>query len=211
MQKLLLSLTLALFVLSGCTTHNTTIIEDTGPTAAQLFDDGKNLYNQSQYDAAINSFNEAVRIDPSYADAHYWAGRSYEKLNNNNGAVSSYKAALDIQPGHADANFYLGVVYFNTYQYTPAEAHLQKSKAVDAANPYSYYYLAEIYKKQGKCKLPKTLYNKALSLKSDLYDAKEGLAYVAKNNCKPKKPAAKKFEKVNDFRGGGKALKESEW
>jgi tetratricopeptide (TPR) repeat protein len=44
---------------------------------------GRVLEMQQQNPAAIESLNQAVALDPSYAEPHYLLGRVYQKLGEN--------------------------------------------------------------------------------------------------------------------------------
>jgi tetratricopeptide (TPR) repeat protein len=49
---------------------------------------------------------EAIRLNPSFAHAHYGLGKALAQLNKLDWAVSEYKEALRIDPG-------LGIAYFD--------------------------------------------------------------------------------------------------
>ena len=64
-----------------------------------------------KYQEAIESFKQAIRIDPDYAEAHCGLGAAYLHSDKNEEAIKSCKQALRIDPDYAYAQFMLGCVY----------------------------------------------------------------------------------------------------
>ncbi len=60
---------------------------------------------------AIESFKQAVKINPDDADAHYNLGAAYSKSGKYQEAIESYKQVIRIDPDGALAHTNLGVVY----------------------------------------------------------------------------------------------------
>jgi Flp pilus assembly protein TadD len=47
------------------------------PTAQTRLDNGKKLFDQGNYDGAIQELNEAIRLDPKLAGAYIGCGNAY--------------------------------------------------------------------------------------------------------------------------------------
>lgn len=56
--------------------------EENTDTAQDWIDIGKNLYQQGEYDKAVKSYNQALKIDPKNADAQIGLDAAESKLNN---------------------------------------------------------------------------------------------------------------------------------
>jgi tetratricopeptide (TPR) repeat protein len=52
---------------------------------------------------AIEQFQEAVRLSPGYAQAHYALGVIYEDAGEHHQAIESFSAALKLDPAYAEA------------------------------------------------------------------------------------------------------------
>ena len=76
-----------------------------------------------QTDAAIETYWEALRIDPEYANAWNNLGNAHGVLNQTDKAIEAYRKALRINPEHANAWNNLGIAYGNLKQ---------TGKAIDA-------------------------------------------------------------------------------
>ncbi len=63
------------------------------------FDQGLALFNTGKYEEAIPRFQKAVEIDPEYARAYLYLGRSYLTLTRWNKAIPPLRTALRISPG----------------------------------------------------------------------------------------------------------------
>ena len=67
------------------------------------------LANRWNLDAAIQEFQEALRINPKYSEAHYNLGMTFAIKGNVDGAIWELQEALRINPEHPKAQLNLGV------------------------------------------------------------------------------------------------------
>ena len=63
-----------------------------------------------QFDAAIDSYKQALKIKPDYAEAYYNMGVALKDKGDLEAAIDSYKQALKIKPDYADAYYNMGNV-----------------------------------------------------------------------------------------------------
>jgi tetratricopeptide (TPR) repeat protein len=69
---------------------------------------GRAQYYNNELAKARGSFEEAVRLDPSNAEAHYNLGLLLFEQDQLASARTSFARAVEVSPIHADAWFYLG-------------------------------------------------------------------------------------------------------
>jgi tetratricopeptide (TPR) repeat protein len=62
-----------------------------------------------EWDQAIKFFDQAIQIDPDYADAFLYRGSAYARKHDYSRALSDLDAALGLNPNSADAYFERGV------------------------------------------------------------------------------------------------------
>jgi tetratricopeptide (TPR) repeat protein len=61
---------------------------------------------------AKKAFEECIRINPRYPDAHYHLGQIYEAQGDLDKAVDSYQTAVNLNPNYADAQRDLGLAIY---------------------------------------------------------------------------------------------------
>ena len=53
----------------------------------------------ASYHRSISDLQEAVKLVPSFADAHYFLGRNYEAIGRYREALASYERAIKLSKG----------------------------------------------------------------------------------------------------------------
>jgi TolA-binding protein len=69
-----------------------------GASASSVFNQAVILWNAGKYDEAKAQFEETVRIDPKFADAHYWLGMSILRDNKMQEAGQHFEEYLKLAP-----------------------------------------------------------------------------------------------------------------
>jgi len=66
----------------------------------------------SRYDEAVQNFTKAVKLDPSDAQAWFFAGLAYLKIDNEGDrALDAFLRAIELNPGPAEGYYWAGSIY----------------------------------------------------------------------------------------------------
>ncbi len=94
---------IALLVLAGCASEppqNQAAIRDSARIHTEL---GAGYYAQNQMGIALEEFNEAVRIDPSYSLAYNGLGLVYSALKEDTKADANFKRSIQLDPANSES------------------------------------------------------------------------------------------------------------
>jgi WD40 repeat protein/tetratricopeptide (TPR) repeat protein len=81
---------------------------------AVIYDNRGTAYiNKHDYDNAIADFNEAIKLDPKYAQAYQNRGDAFAAKNDYTRAIADYTEAIALDPKNFDAYKGRGNAYFN--------------------------------------------------------------------------------------------------
>ncbi len=94
------------------------------------FKKGTRLYAEGRYDEAIEEFQKAIKIDPTYLDAYVNLGAIYFKQGDYQKASSQYETVLRYQPYHIKAHYNLGLVQLELGKKNEAKKHYEYLKSV---------------------------------------------------------------------------------
>lgn len=64
-------------------------------------------YNDKNYQAAIDALNTAIKLDNQYANARYFLGLSYARINNMPDAIIQFETLLETNPDNAEIKLIL--------------------------------------------------------------------------------------------------------
>ncbi len=130
-----------------------------------MIDRGIELYEAKNYEAAINTFNEILAIDPNNFIVYNARGNVYVALGDYEKAINDFSRTSEIEQNFPHAYYNRGRVYYMLEKYDEALTDFQKS--IELA-PAEFGYRANgniglIYHKQGQYDKALEAYNESMS------------------------------------------------
>ena len=150
--------------------------------ARELLAKGKELYRGDQDAEAVLALQEAVRLDPDLAEAHFRLGLGYEALGKSEEATEEYKKAvatykkyLAEHDNDSEAHYDLGQTYAGLGQYTEAIREYREATKLKEDDPDIYYDLGVAHTKLAQYDAAAAAFSKSLEIDPDNYRAQDGL------------------------------------
>ena len=102
-----------------------------------------------QYDAAIESYKQAIKIKPDYADAYNNLGVAQKNVGDLEAAINSYQHALKIKPDYAEAYYNMGNIQNEQGDPEAAIHNYQNALKIKPDYAEAYYNIGNIEKEKG--------------------------------------------------------------
>jgi tetratricopeptide (TPR) repeat protein len=87
------------------------------------------------YEAAVESFANALAINPRLLHACLGLGQAHEALQDEARALAVYRRCAEVEPASAEPHLALGVLHLRAGRTEQATAELERALALDPANP----------------------------------------------------------------------------
>src|SRR5210317_351793 len=100
---------------------------------ATLSELGDMYFESGQYFEAIQTYDQAVGVNPMCADCYNDRGLALHYLGDSESAVASFDKAVEIDPGYVHAWLSKGYVLVSTGRYQEAIVPLNKVKELDTS------------------------------------------------------------------------------
>jgi tetratricopeptide (TPR) repeat protein len=137
------------------------------PTAASLVSEGLKAQLAGDDSTAESTYQQAIKLDPNNAIAHYDLGTVYDRQGNRAQAESEYTATLVIEPTFTDALFNLADDTASSSP-TSAENLYLRVLAIQPAYAAAWLNLGFILQGEGKSAEAKADWAKAVALEPSL-------------------------------------------
>ena len=110
-KRLVITVVVLLTTLSAHTAlAQTTFYRDAVPTPHEPYSESKRLYREGVkyalaglYPQAVQLFQQVVKLDPQFADAHFALGHAYSDLGRWQNAIDSFQRAVQLNPKDLEA------------------------------------------------------------------------------------------------------------
>jgi tetratricopeptide (TPR) repeat protein len=120
---------------------------------------------------ASEALSQAVALNPSSFDAHFYLGRVLYATKNYADAVKELRAAVTLNPRHAEARFFLGTALESAGESGAAMIEYQELVKLDAQSAIGQMGLGALLVKQGKIEEAIDALKRASSLDPKSYEA----------------------------------------
>ncbi len=85
--------------------------ENVDSQARVFYDQGMEYFRRKQWNLAIQSYLQAIRVEPRFTEAWNNLGYCYRKVKDNQKALEAYRRAIELRPDFAAAHEYIGRLY----------------------------------------------------------------------------------------------------
>ncbi|MCP4138217.1 MAG: tetratricopeptide repeat protein [bacterium] len=112
--------------------------------AIAIYNNALELSNRGDYYTALNEYEKAIKIHPTFVEAYNNIGEIYSQMGNKDRAISTYMEALKIDKNHKIL-LNLGVEHYNAGDLNAALSHFHESLAKDPGFMEGNFYAGMIY------------------------------------------------------------------
>lgn len=190
---------------------------------------GEQAELSGDYQAMLEYCTKATKEKNPPPQAFRCIGDAQSRLGNRSAAENAYITYLELVSGDTNVRLRVAEMYINNGNNPSAQMQIEKILEQDTSNFQAYYLLGEIHRISERCKNAKEAYDQSLNISPNFEKAKRGLeklSTVCKSNklqitnkvqitpkvqVAPKEQITPQVKKEETFKGGGKALQESDW
>jgi protein O-GlcNAc transferase len=152
------------------------------PKANALFNtQGASNAALKRYDDAIDSYKQALKIKPDYADAYSNMGNVLKDKGDLNAAIDSYKKAIKLKPDYADAYNNMGISLKDKGDLDAAIESYKKALKIKPDLAEAYYNMGTSLKDKGELEAAIDSYKQALKINPDYSEAYYNMGIALKD------------------------------
>ena len=113
--------------------------------AKNKFNEGNNLYRRKDLEGAMESYEEVLKIDESFYQAHYQLGVILSKMGDRMEAIQHYQTALDYSPQFYKGYYAMAISQKANGDYNGALSSLQSAIDIFPGYDKAYGAMGDIY------------------------------------------------------------------
>jgi tetratricopeptide (TPR) repeat protein len=117
--------------------------------AKKHYELGVKYHQQELADQAITELQQAIKINPNYAEAHRELGVLYFEKEDYKAAFTELQQAVKINPDYAEAHFHLGVIYQVLRGHDQAVTEFEEVLKINPNFPWIHTAIGNVYYERG--------------------------------------------------------------
>ena len=148
-------------------------------TVKDYFQFGIDSYQKGRYEDAIKDYDQAIILNPQYADAYNNRGIVKDDLGDFAAAIADYDEAIKLNPKYANAYYNRGIAKDNLGEYAAAAADFSETIRLNPKDADTYYNRGNAKTRLGEYTAAIADYDEVIRL-----NPKDAAAYNNRGNAK---------------------------
>jgi tetratricopeptide (TPR) repeat protein len=143
---------------------------------------GKQLYHDDADEKAVEAFQQALKLDPDLAEAHFRLGLAFDAVGKEQEAedaykksIEKYKKYLEANGKDAEAHYNMGQAYAGLHLYSEAVREYRQATRLKDDDADIYYDLGTALTKLAQYDEAASAFSKSLEIDPDNYRAEDAL------------------------------------
>ena len=136
----------------------------------------------NHYDLAIESYDKAIKIDPSYIDALVNRGSAFQEKGELDEAIFCFQKTLTLKPNHPFAYFNMGNALHRQGELDAAVKSYQNALTIRPNYAEAYFNMGNIFTSKGEFHAATNNYKQVLKIEPDHVDAHYNMGISLKNS-----------------------------
>lgn len=136
----------------------------------------------NHYDIAIESYDKAIKIDPSYIDALVNRGSAFQEKGELDEAIFCFQKTLTLKPNHPFAYFNMGNALHGKGELDAAVESYQNALKIRPNYAETYFNMGNIFNSKGEFHAATNNYKQVLKIEPDHVDAHYNMGISLKNS-----------------------------
>lgn len=160
-------------------------IEGERSEARDYLEKGRQFYRKDEDAQAVEAFQQALKLDPELAEAHFRLGLTYDTLGQEQEAEAAYKKAVETYKKYlsidgnnddAEGHYNLGQTYAGLHVYTEAVREYRQATRLKPDDPAIHYDLGLALMRLAQYDEASKAFARSLELDPENYRAEDELA-----------------------------------
>jgi tetratricopeptide (TPR) repeat protein len=145
--------------------YENTVEKDPDGDAVKLFIEAQTAHEKGDLETALRLYNEAIKANPRFSEAHYQRGAILESRKLYVEAEDAFRSAVEFRPDWTLGLARFGSILVKNKKYFEAESTLERTIRIDTMSFPAYVSLADLYllRPPGDSKI-KNLYSRLVYL-----------------------------------------------
>ena len=152
-------------IIEGCAAIIQSGQESNENLSIEFYNRGNAYDGKGEYDRAIQDYDQAIRLNPSNADAFNNRGVSYFHKSDYDRAIQDYDQAIHLNPNHATAFYNRGVAYKRKGDHDRAIQDFDQAIRLNPSDATAFNNRGTAYDDQGEYDRAIQDYDQAIRLK----------------------------------------------
>ncbi len=140
------------------------------------------LDGQQKFSESINSYQQAIKLQPKNADLHFNLGIAYNNTNQFNEAIAAYQQAITLNPNFFEAHGNLGTVLQRLGMLNEAVTSYRKGLRINPQDARGHFNLGTALRDQGNLPEAISSYKLAIKLFPNYTDAYNNLGETLRDH-----------------------------